>query len=84
VFREYASFYGEESSALRPTFKLEDHPLSVVNILAATLHIGGRPFMILTVSKDLFRKRHCYRLIFVTEMDRVLSEVRTEFYMVST
>ena len=39
-------FYGEELLALRPTPKLEDHPLSAVrdflfNILAATLHIGG-------------------------------------------
>ena len=30
------------------------------NIFAATHRIGGRPSMILTVSRDLFRKRHCY------------------------
>jgi hypothetical protein len=40
-------FYGEELLAPRPTPTLEDHPLSAVrdclfNILAATLHIGGR------------------------------------------
>ena len=39
--------YGEELLAPRPTPKLEDHPLSavrdcLVNIFAATLHIGGR------------------------------------------
>jgi len=39
--------YGEELSALSSTPKLEDHALSAVsdclfNILAATLHIGGR------------------------------------------
>jgi len=47
IFCDYASFYGEELSAPRPTPKLVDHPLSAVrnclfNILAATLHIGGR------------------------------------------
>jgi hypothetical protein len=65
VFREYASFYGEEFSAPLPTLKLEDHRLSAVryclfNIFTATLHIGGRSSMILTVSRDLFRNRHCY------------------------
>jgi len=65
MFREYASFYGEKFSARRPTARLKDHPLSAVrdclfNILAATLHIGGRSSMILTVSRDLFLKRHCY------------------------
>jgi hypothetical protein len=39
TFRNKANFYGGESSAPRPTPKLEDHPLSAV---AATLHIGGR------------------------------------------
>ena len=42
IIRSYS-----ELLALRPTTKLEDHPLSAVrdsllNILAATLHIGGR------------------------------------------
>jgi len=40
-------FFGKELSAPRPIPKLEDHPLPVVsycviNIFAATLHIGGR------------------------------------------
>ena len=40
-------FHGEALLAPRPTPKLEDHPLSAVrdcliNIFAATLHIGGR------------------------------------------
>jgi len=30
MFRIYASCYGEELSAPRPTPKLEDHPMSVV------------------------------------------------------
>jgi len=39
--------YGEDLLAQRPTSKLEDHPFSTArdclfNILAATLHIGGR------------------------------------------
>jgi hypothetical protein len=39
-------FYSEELLSLRPTPKLEDHPLSAVrdclfNMFAATLHIGG-------------------------------------------
>ena len=41
------SFHGEALLAPRPTPKLEDHPLSAVrdcllNLFAATLHIGGR------------------------------------------
>jgi len=40
-------FYGEQLLAPHPTNKLEEHSLSAVrdclfNILAATLHIGGR------------------------------------------
>jgi hypothetical protein len=40
-------FYGEELLTFRPTPKLEDHTFSAVrvglfNVLAATLHIGGR------------------------------------------
>jgi hypothetical protein len=47
IFCNYASFYGEELLAPRPTPKLEDHPFSAVrdclfNIFAATLHIAGR------------------------------------------
>ena len=47
MFRNLICFYGEELLAPRPTPKLEDHPLSdvchsLVNIFAATLHIGGR------------------------------------------
>ena len=47
IFRNKASFYGEELSTPRPTFNLKDHPLSAVrdclfNIFAATLHIEGR------------------------------------------
>jgi len=30
IFRNKASFYGEELSTPRPTHKLEDHPLSAV------------------------------------------------------
>jgi len=46
LFRNKASFYGEELLAPRPTPKMEDHPLSTVcdtlfNIFAATVHIGG-------------------------------------------
>ena len=47
MVRNNTSFYVEVLSALRPTTKLKDHPLSAVrnplfNIFAATLHIGGR------------------------------------------
>jgi len=47
MFRDYASFYGEELLAPRPTSKLEYHPLSPVrdclfNIFAAAHHIGDR------------------------------------------
>jgi hypothetical protein len=47
MFRDYASFYGEELSAPRPTPNLKDHPLSTVrdclfNIFVATLRIGDR------------------------------------------
>jgi len=50
-------FYCEELLAPRPTPKLEEHPLSAVrdylfNILAATLHIGGRS------SFRILRTRH--------------------------
>jgi hypothetical protein len=46
-FRKKASSYGEELLVLRPTPKLDDHPLSAVrdclfSVFAATLHIGGR------------------------------------------
>jgi hypothetical protein len=47
TIRNMTQFYGEELLTLRPTPKLEDHPLSAVrdcifNIFAATFHIGGR------------------------------------------
>jgi hypothetical protein len=47
MFRKKASFNGEKLSTPRPAPKLGDHPLSAVrdyllNIFAATLHIGGR------------------------------------------
>ena len=47
MFCNKLRFYGEELLAPRPTPKLEDHSLSAVrdclfNMLAATLHIGGR------------------------------------------
>jgi len=47
LFRSMIRFYCEELLALRPTPKLEGHPLSVVrdylfSIFAAALHIGGR------------------------------------------
>jgi len=50
MIRNMIRFYGEELLALRPTPKLEDHPLSafrdcLFSIFAATLHIGGRPSM---------------------------------------
>ena len=50
-------FYGEELLAPRPTSRLDVHPLSAVrdclfNILAATLHIGGRS------SNSNLRARH--------------------------
>ena len=46
VFRNKASFYGQELSTPRPTTNLRDHPLSAVrdclfNIFVATLFIGG-------------------------------------------
>ena len=57
MFRNKASFYGQELSTPRPNPKLEEHPLSAVgdrlfNIFEATLHIGGRSSM-----RNL-RKRH--------------------------
>jgi len=52
MFRNNAILYGEELLILvcRTTPKMEDHPLSAVrdcllNIFAATLHIGGRFFI---------------------------------------
>jgi hypothetical protein len=47
MFRNEASFYGEELSTPRLTPKLEDHSLSAVrdclfNIFEGTLHIGCR------------------------------------------
>jgi len=47
MFRDKASFYGEELSTPRPTPQLEDHPLSAVrdcvfSLFAATFHIGDR------------------------------------------
>jgi hypothetical protein len=47
MFRNKASFYGQELSTPHTTPKPEDHPLSAVhdclfNIFAATLHTGGR------------------------------------------
>jgi hypothetical protein len=46
TFRTNAGFYGMELLALRPTSKLEDHPLSAVrdcvfNIFATAVRIGG-------------------------------------------
>ena len=47
IFRNKVCFYGEDLPALRPTPKLDGHPLSAVrdclfNIYASPLHIGGR------------------------------------------
>jgi len=47
MFRNKASFYGEELSTTRLTPKLEDHILSAVrdclfNAFEGTLYIGGR------------------------------------------
>jgi hypothetical protein len=47
IFRKKIRFHGDELLAPRPTPKLDEHPLSAVrdcllNIFAATLHIGGR------------------------------------------
>jgi len=47
MFRNKATFYGDDFSASHPNSMLEDNPLSAVsdclnNIFAATLHIGGR------------------------------------------
>jgi hypothetical protein len=47
IFRNYASFYGKELSAPRPTPSGEDHPLLAVRgcllcIFTATFHIGRR------------------------------------------
>jgi len=46
LLRNKATLNGEELLALRPTPKLEEHPLSAVrdclfNLFPATLHIGG-------------------------------------------
>jgi len=51
VIRNTILYYGEELLAPCPTLKLRDHFLSAVrdclfNILAATLHIGGRSSII--------------------------------------
>jgi len=65
-FRNKARFYGEELLAPRPTPKLQDHLLSSVrhssfNIIAATLHIGGRSSIhnnfTLTIAKRLWPSR---------------------------
>ena len=58
VFRNKASFNGEELSVPRPTPKLEDHPLSDIrdclfSIFAATLPFGSRS------SIRNLRSRHC-------------------------
>jgi hypothetical protein len=47
MYRNKASFCAEQLLAIRPTPKLEDHPLSAVrdylfNIFAATVHTAGR------------------------------------------
>ena len=58
MFRNKASFYGEELLSPRPTPKLEDHPLSAVrdclfNTSATAVYIGGCSSQI----KILFRKK---------------------------
>jgi hypothetical protein len=50
LFRNKASFYGDELLAPQPTQKLEKHPLSVVrdclfSIFEAIFHIGGHSFI---------------------------------------
>ena len=47
MFHKMTFFYGDGLLAIRPTPKLDDHPLSAVhdclfNLFAATLHIEGR------------------------------------------
>ena len=68
TFRNKASFYSEQLSAPRPTPKLEDHPLSAVcdclfNMLAATLHIGGR-----SSTRNL---RTCHAVVTWTRLSRL-------------
>jgi len=68
MFRNKASFYGEELLKPRPTPQPEDHPLSVIrdylfNIFAATPHIGGRS-SIRNVSK-------CHSIVTETHLSRL-------------
>jgi len=67
MFCNKASFYGEEWSTLRPTPKLEDHPLSAVcdclfNIFTATLYIGG--------CSSIPNLRTCHALVTGTHLSR--------------
>jgi hypothetical protein len=63
-FCNKASFYGEELLAPLPTPKLKDYPLPAVcdclfNIFAATVHIGGCPFIrIQKTIHDMVRGTH--------------------------
>jgi hypothetical protein len=75
MFRNKASFYGEYLLAPRRTPKPEDHALLAVrdcwfNILAATLHIGGR-----SSSRDL-RTLHAI----VTGRDPLITEATFRFW----
>ena len=61
-------FYVEELLALRPTPKLEDHPLSAVldclsNIFAATLHIAGRSSIRNMTRHALVTGNHLWQLL---------------------
>jgi hypothetical protein len=40
MLHDYASFYGEESSAPRPTPKLEDHPFYAVRDILVKIFAG--------------------------------------------
>jgi len=81
MVRNITRFYGEELLVSRPTPKLEVHPFSALrdclfNILAATLHIGGRS------SNRNLRKR--YALVTGTQLSRSLLAYWPEFRYIYT
>ena len=78
--RNYASFYVEELLGHRPTTKLEDHPFSAVrdwllNIFAATLHIGGRsPIRNLRTRRAVVTGTHLSQVLTVLALQKALEK----------
>jgi len=67
MFRNKASYFGEELSSPHQTPELEDHPLSAVrsclfSIFAATRHIGGR--------SSICNMRTCLAVVTGTDLSR--------------